>query len=553
MMKKILLTLVCILAMAVSAVAEVKTVYVNPIRNDAGVDAVIAKRLYKKALLGLTKAKTIAVSSGPSVITAGTPDATKYDFIMNLTIKEAPIVEAGTVGNLLGALSSSSQQQPDWEGRLVTEIEVLHGPSALEAFKTTRQPRSTNKDKGMALFNATNNFDYDMTDLTDDAFRVWGTVGEPFEVDKKNIVKSVRVDIGSKNGARRNQMFEIFKVTGDKEEPVGFGKCEQVLNDSESVISINGKKGADKVITELIQNRDGSYNIEVYSRSKNSFLHSNFQGLDKMFTNEGRSHYLDPFGRSAKPTVAFLAVEVNDSKFASQKDNFQNAVVEGMENVPTINLVRTVYPTVEAAGQAGIDGLIEITVDKVFNTTGKTAEGKTKYETEILYTLAGIDVAGNRWIDMKSYHGLGDSDESYAKANADALTLLDGNVQKFSEDVFPVAAKVLYPEEIKNNSAKKVRVNVGTDMGLKKGMNFDIYEQRSDGGADSRILLGEGKVEKDGLTPGEAILKIKGKNKGDEKLATLLQNANDNIEIVAISKAGYDILDKGLNFFNRTK
>ncbi len=551
-MRKFLSILTCAF-LAVSASADVSTVYVNPMQNTAGADAVVAKRLYKKALLGLTKAKTISISSGSRNIVPGSADAGKYDYILTIDLTGATTSEAGTVGNLLGALSSSAQKDPDWEGKLTTDITILDAATGGEAFKTTLAPTAVNKDKALAIFNATNNFDYDVTDMTDDAFRVSGEIAEATEVDKKSIVKKVRAQIGSKNGARKNQAFELYKVAGDNQELIGYAKCEQVLNDNESILSINGKKDANKVISDLIQNGDGSYSIMAWSRSKSGFLHDNFQGFDKMFTNEGRPHYLDPFNRTAKPRIAFLAVDINDNSFASQKENFQNTVVKGMEEVPTVEIVRTIYPSVEDARNAGIDGLIEITIDKVFNTTEKTKEGKTEYKTEILYTLAGIDVTGNKWIDMKSFSGFGSSLENAAKANADALSLVDNRVQKYSEDLFPVAASIISTEEVKKNSVKKVRIDVGTDMGAKKGMAFDIFEQRAEGGADSRFLLGEGKVEKDGLTANEAILKVKGKNNGDEKLYELLQNMDENTKVVLVSKASYDIMEKGLNFLNRNK
>lgn len=551
-MKKILFILLCSI-FAVSVNADVSTVYVNPIQNSAGANAVIAKRLYKKALLGLTKAKTISISSGFESITPGSDEAQIYDYILTLNLSKAETSEAASIGNLLGSLSSSKTKNPDWEGKLTTEIIIVDAKTGSQVFKTALAPTSTNKDKSLALFNATNNFDYDVTDMTDDAFRVSGEIIEATEFDKKNIVKKVRVQIGSKDGARKDQAYDLYKVVGDNQELIGVAKCEQILSADESILSIMGKKDSGKLISDLIQNGDGSYTIQAWSRSKSGFLHDNFQGLDKMFTNEGRPHYMEPFNRTAKPKIAFLAVEINDKNFSSQKDNFQNTVVQGMEKVPTIQLVKTIYPSVEAARNDSIDGLIEITIDKVFNTTEKTKEGKTDYKSEILYTVAGIDVANNKWIDMKSFSGLGSSSENAAKANEDALLLMDGRVQKYSEDLFPVAASIISSEEVKKNSVKKVRIDIGTDMGAKKGMVFDIYEQRAEGGADSRFLLGEGKVEKDGLTANEAILKVKGKNNGDEKLYELLQNMDGDTKVVLVSKASHDILDKGLNFFNRTK
>lgn len=222
-------------------------------------------------------------------------------------------------------------------------------------------------------------------------------------------------------------------------------------------------------------------------------------------------------------------------------------------NVPSIELVATIYPNVEAARNAGIDGLVDISVDKVTKSTNNTSDGKTQYQTEILYTVAGIDVANNKWIDMKSFSGLGTSTEGSAKADSDALTLMDNRVQKFCEDLFPIAAMIVNPEEVKKDEVKKVRINVGTDMGVKKGMAFDIYEQRKEGGAEARFLLGEGKAEKNGLEANSAILKVKGKNDGHKKLYQLLQNADENTEIVLISKASYSILDRGTDILTRDK
>mgnify|MGYP004449213149 FL=1 len=219
-------------------------------------------------------------------------------------------------------------------------------------------------------------------------------------------------------------------------------------------------------------------------------------------------------------------------------------MLEGMRDVSTIEFVPMIYESVEQAQQNGIDGLLEITIDKVFNKTETLKDGKTNYTTEVNFSLSGVDVARNVWIDMKSFKRLGSSTEGTSKANASALNLIDDNISKFAEDVFPVAASIVNIEEANKNSAKKVRINVGTNMGVKKGMKFDIYEQRKEGDDESRFLLGEGKVEKDQLSETEAILKVKGKNNGDQRLFDLQQNIDENTVIVLVSKASYDIFDK---------
>lgn len=550
-MKKILLIFAAAL-IAISASAEVWTVYVNPLQNQTNANATITKRLYKKALLGLTKAKTIAVSSGDAVIKPGSPEAAQYNYIMTINLAKASIEEAATLGNILGALGSSKKTDPDWTGKLETEIILTDAQTGAEAFKTTLIPQANNKEKSLALFNATKHVDSYFTDMTDDAFQIGGTVPEAVDFDKKNVAKRIRAQVGSKDGARQNQSFEIYKVVGDQREAIGEAVCEQVLNAGESLLELKGKKDAVKKVSDLVVNNDGSYSVEVLSRSKRGFLHNNFETLDKMFSSQGRTHYLDPFNRTAKPRIGFLALEINDQNFAGQREGFEQAVVKGMSNVPTITLDGShFYNSVQEAQNAGLDGLIEISIDKVFPSTETTKEGKTNYKTEVLYTISGFDVKNNRWIDMKTTNNYGQSLEGQAKANADALVLMDECVQKFAEDLFPVAANVVGPEEVKKNAVKKVRIDNGTDMGLKKGMTFDIFEQRAEGGADTRLFLGEGKVEKDGLAPTEAILSVKGKNNGDERLLELIQNQDNGTKIVLVSKASYNILDKGLNFLKR--
>lgn len=560
-MKKLLSLLICAL-LTLAAFANTSKVYVNALQNEANADGVIAGRLYKKGILGLTRAKTISVASGKT-IKPGSAEVAEYgyDYIMDVILTNATIEEAGTLNNLAGAArdlfgKSSANQSVDWAGTLVTDIIIYDAAGGTPLFKKTLKPTANNKDKGMALFNATNNFDVDMTDMIDDVFRVTGEVTEATQVDKKNIVKKVRVGVGATDGARKNQAYQLYKVTGDNKELIGAAKCEYVLGDNEAILTINGAKGADKAISELIQNNDGSYKIMATSCSRTGFTHEVFQGLDKMFTADGRAAYMDPFGRESKVKVGVMGLAINDPHFANQQKEFTQRVVNGLSDVSTVTLnTAKMYPSAADARDAGLDGLVDVTIDKVITGTEQDREGKTIYKSEIFYTIAGLDVANNRWIEMKSYHTHGSSTENPTKANADALGLMDDFVKKFGEDVFPVAASIINSEEVdpKKGSVKKVSINAGTDMGLKKGMRFDIYEQRADGDADTRFLLAEGTVEKDRLSPTEAIVKVNGKDDGEKKLYDLLQNADENTKIVLISKAHYNALDKGLNFFNKGK
>lgn len=553
-MKKSLLSLLCAV-IAFVASAEPSTVYVNPLHNNAGAESLIANRIYKKALLGLTKARTISITSGDRTIHPRSDEAKNYHYIMDINLNTAEVEEAGSLGNLAGSIkelggvlgigkTSSTPREPDWDGKIVAEVVITEALSGKEFFRDNVEPLSKiTKDKSMALFNATEHFDNAMTDMTDDAFRIHGDVMDATEV-VKNTVKKVRASVGSSYGARKGQSFELYKVVGDTYDLIGAAKCEQVLGPEESILSISGKKDADKVVSDLIQNNDGSYVIRAISRAKRGFTHELFPGLVKKFGSEGRLSYLNPYGRTSKPKVGFLGIAINDGQFSGTRESFQNKVLEGMEKVSTIDLVKTIYKNVEAARAADIDGLFEITIDKVINKSERDSQGKMKYSTEIYATVSAYDVVNNRWIEMKSIKDTGYSDENTAKATESAILSFDDKVQFFCEDVFPMAASIINAEEVKKNSVKKVRVNQGTAMGMRKGLAFDIYEQRVEGDEDSLFLLGEGKVEKDGLTASEAVLSVKGKNNGDEKLYELLQNADENTMVVLVSKTSGNIFEK---------
>lgn len=549
-MKKILL-IFAVMLLALTVNADVWTVYVNPLQNQTNVDATITKRLYKKAVLGLTKARTIAVTAGKTALKPGTPEAQQYMYIMNINLAKASIEEAASLGNILGSLGSSKKTDPDWTGKLETKITIADSKTGSLVFDETIIPEATDKDKSVLYFNATKNVDAIFTDMTDDAFVIDGEVLEGLDFDKKNVAKCVRAKVGASDGARLKQSFEIFFVKDGKEESIGEAECEQVVSGTEAILELTGKKEAKKKVSEMVQNNDGSYKILARSRSKRSFLHNNFATLDKMFSSKGRSEYLDPFNREAKPKVAFLTVQIDDNSFAKYKDAFEHAVVEGMNNVTTINLEPSIYTSVEQARNAGVDGLIEVTIDKVFDTVEKTKEGKNNYKSKVFFSVTGIDVQNNRWIDMKTMSDIGSSLETAEKAQTSALSLLDRKIQLFSEDIFPVAANIIDQLEVKKEAVKKASIDKGSDMGLKKGMTFEIFEQRAEGGADTRLLLGEGKVEKDGLTPNSAILSIKGKNNGDVRLNTLLKNQDENIKVVLVSKAGKNIMDAIGSFLDR--
>lgn len=233
--------------------------------------------------------------------------------------------------------------------------------------------------------------------------------------------------------------------------------------------------------------------------------------------------------------------------------------VEGLSKVTTIDFVKQLHPTLEAAQKAGLDGLINITFDKLDQTTSKTKEGKTKYESHAYISIEGINVHDGSWIEMTDADQPHSSMENAAEAVKKAVDAMDDHIKKFAEDVFPVAGKVMEIKEAKDyvdkkskkkkaeednaqpakqrGSVKVASISIGSNVGVRKNMMFDIYKQIKGVGADSRVFLGTGKVSENPSAT-EAVIKIKGSKKGDEVIYDILKNAtDDSIEIIVISRA----------------
>lgn len=552
-MKKIISLLFLICVVTVMSAQQRRTIYVNPIQNNTELQDNITNRLYKKGVLGLTKARTIAVTAGEQPMTPGSDESVNYDYILTMTVDKIDATDlvgdlkevVSGVKELLGKKSdNNSDRKPNYTTTIYTNITLTDANTGAKVYSTDLTTQASNEDKNVGYFEAANRFNGTMLDMADDAFSITGDVIEATEVDKKGKVKKVRVQVGSKNGARKDLWFDLHKVTNGQKENLGVAKCEQVLNGDESILSVTGKKGGDKALNDALSNIDGSYAITATSRSKGGLMHD--FGIDKHKFQRDRAPYLDPVGRVGKPKVAFIDIEAYDQSMNSNMKDVIDMILDAVGNASAIEIVPKVYASVADANADGIDGLLSLVIDMVTRKSepGKNYKGEavTKYTTNMYYTLAAIDVKNNNWIDMLSSDG-SRTEESQDKADKSVIGSIKDKVKNFSEDAFPISCTVMEAKKVneKKKEVKEISVNAGKTEGLRKGMIFDIFEQRKEGGDDARFLIAEGKVKGDGLTDAEAILSIKGKNDGDKILLDLIQNMNEDTDIILISKANHGV------------
>lgn len=546
-MRNVILTIAFLLCCCISAQAQRGRLYVNPIQARIDVDNNTSKRIQRSVLLGLSRAKHVVVTHGSVAKDNATLQAEGYDFALT------PVIVKASVEQDTELLSDKKKDS------YTASQEVSFVLTVLASGRQTASPYTTSasdKYSQMASYKAAEKFTEGAIDFVDEKLVLTGTILEVVSLDSKDKeAKQVRVDIGSSDGIRKGMMFDVYKAAGDKDAAeaaalqgnatlLGKARCEQIVNANESYLKVYGSKDGDMAVLEALQNMvdDTSYNIVVVSRAIGEWGKVGKGIADAVTAKKERGNYYEPdFSRVAKLRVGLMGCTSGNSNVSSSDVELllKNAV-KALGKVTTIDFTSTAYSSVEQAQAAGLDGLIDISFDNKEEGTERTKDGKTNYTVNVAISLAGINVHTGEWLEMRSYEQPYSGEDRSSLLTKSVEGLAD-DIKKFAEDVYPVAGTIVEITEIKKNKAKKASINIGSNVGVRKNMMFDIYEQTLDGDAESRILLGTGKVSGDPAAD-SAIINVKGSNDGDSRLLELIQNQDGTIEAVIISRAHIDRL-----------
>lgn len=553
MKTKIMLFALVALFACVTSQAQKYKLYVNPVKSQVNFSTNNSRRLTTSIMTGLSKAKHVVVVRGETQKSNEALKAEGYMMVLN------PVVVSASVAQDEELLSSKKKDT------YTAKIEVAFQEVSLitDANATVNYSGSGNdKDPQMAYYKAAESFIESALDLADETLVIGGDI---LDVEKQNDdkeAKLVRVGIGGSEGIRSDMMFDVYKVnqTGDamylkalkgEGTKIGKARCEQVLSATEALLKVYGSKDGDVAVFDALQNMDGTYSIVVVSRAKSSWGKMGKGITDALSAKKERGSYYEPdLSRTSKLKVGLLGCEAGNSNVSSSDVKvLLNKAVEGLEKVTTISFDPTIYGTIEAAKKAGLDGVIDISFDNKEEGTEKTKDGKTRYTLNVAISVAGINAQTGEWIEMRPYEQPW-SDDKKDEMLTKAIDGLSDDVKKFAEDVFPVAGLVVDANEIKKDKVKSANINIGSNVGVRKNMMFDIYVQYKDGGADSRFQLGTGKVKGDPAAD-SAVINVKGKQDGDKRMYELLQNKDENLEIVVISRAHIDRVDQFLGGFGK--
>lgn len=537
-MKKSLLLAMCLLV-GLLVNAQKPKIYLQPITHSCDISTATNNRVQNAIVYGMSNARTIIMTKGDKKLDAKTLKAQGYDLALQMDIKKCEVKRTDPLFGMKSTASDGKTNQADIE-LSVKATKLTDNVQDISAM-TLSGLGTNDKSEDVALLQASYDFMTSAKQYVDDNIPVYAFFIDGTEQSNEDgEVKNAIVNVGSARGIRKGLMFRVYKVgAGDKVEELGKARAEQVLSATETLVYVYGRKDGDKKIFSALQNSDGTTKIMLQSRSEAYFgvLGDQLSQIVSGHEEKGET-YPAQIGRTVKPTIGLIKASLMDNSSSSgDLDKFLDSAMSGVLDCSTVK-VGDVTGDLATARQKGYPAAIELALDHI-DIASNAKDGKTTYTATVDASACAVDVNTGAWINMRLFQRTG-SDEDKEKAKANAFSNLKTDYRKFLEDVFPVAGLLTDEVEAKKDKVQAGWINIGSNLGVQKGMMFDIYKQLKDVGEDSREFLGTGKVTKD-VEANRAYIKVKGSKNGDEKIYQLLQNStDDNVQIVVVSRAKID-------------
>lgn len=532
-MKKTLLFLLMLLG-SISANAQnyVKSkIYVNPITysNGSNISQTEWLSASNNYLMGINKAKHVNITRGHEKISAQAAEQKGFDYLLNVNVnsltskKNKPLKEG----------------DPDsYTANCVIHHELISVKTGKTIYGGTITGSGSDEIENVARFESTTKFNNDALAMIDDTLPIVATQINIEEADD-NKVKTAIINLGSEAGARKGMMFVLQQTKGSETTDLATARLEQILGNNSSRLNIFSKKGGEKKVLEAMNNADETTIITARSRALNSLAAWGKDVLNNFgFTKEDKGDsYPSDINRTNKPKVALNHVYLGPDLSNDVRNALNTTISESFTECSTIEAGQSNAKTIEEAAREGWDALIDVTVTNASSKRGKDI--KTKDGTRPVYIgsvtigLYAINVATQAGINLRNISETS-SGETPEEAIASAFKRVAKPARKFFDDVFPVESKLETVTKFnkKGDDAKEASLSIGSAMGVKKNMKFDIFKQNLSVGEDSREEIGHGEVKKD-PEQGTSILVIQD---GGEKIASILQSSDPDIGIIVVSR-----------------
>jgi len=537
-MKKLFLFLSLTLACGVLH-AKIYKAYVNPVvlKSDCGASTGEANIVCADFVTGFSESRHVLLTAGESKKNNSDLANSNYDYLITITMLSCKVEEKESVIDGISKLFSSS----NGETKKYVEAEVRVGVYVydLKNDRTycdkTISSVSVKDEKDEARAEALTGFRLRGTQFVDNNFPIYAKIISAEEVNKKNEIKTVLIDQGTSSGVRKNLMFDILGKQDGKRVKLGKARVVNVRGAEESLLEVYGTKDGDKQLFSLYSN-DLITSLQLRSRAN--------EGATLFRTKERSSHYPTDHGRKVKPTVAMSETKSIGSNIGSgDVDNLAKGIQKGLSyySTTTITPIKGQLSIAEAARQH-VDALIKGDFRKIKRdtetNTWKDKKGNqhstTYYIVSIEYGLSVYNVKAGSLIVKKDIKSEARSEKGYDEASETVFGYIGGDVSEFICNAFPVEGWIVSIDKMKKDKADMATIDIGSDIGVSENMKFDIYRQLKNGGPDSRELLGEATVKK--VEKNTASVKIKGAKDAGKKIAEILQNANEEENIILISR-----------------
>ena len=159
-----------------------------------------------------------------------------------------------------------------------------------------------------------------------------------------------------------------------------------------------------------------------------------------------------------------------------------------------------------------IDAIFTAVVDSM-PTRNVSRTGSTKYESRCYVTLSVRDPKTDKVVQKARLQGYGSDLSDINKAMDAAIMTIGNDLTGFLDDYYVVQAKILTIDEVKNNKAQVVTIDVGSESSIHGKMNFHVYNAK-----DEQI----GELEVKEITSGKRTsCSVK---KGAEEIKTAIEN-----------------------------
>lgn len=193
-----------------------------------------------------------------------------------------------------------------------------------------------------------------------------------------------------------------------------------------------------------------------------------------------------------------------------------SAVVEGLTNLPTVNILDSSNDGAEA------DLTFECLIDSVCMYPSKQSDGTYNYTAEIWLSTNVKDAATGELTYGKSFAAYSSmvltSHKSEAAANESALSWVPEKVERNVWKAFAIKGQLLTVEETKKDKATVVSVSLGEQHGAAAKQGYDVYLP------DSKFVDANG-VQK----ANKPIGKVKVQDLGDEVSVCKVDKGGDKI------------------------